>query len=73
MIEDTTSENEQAPKRQGFASMSRERLAEIASKGGKSAHAKGTAHQWTSEQAKVAGRKGGTVSQSRRGRAAATG
>ena len=32
---------------------------EIASKGGKAAHAKGTAHEWTSEEAREAGRKGG--------------
>jgi general stress protein YciG len=35
---------------------------EIASKGGKAAHKKGTAHQFTSESAKIAGRKGGKVS-----------
>jgi general stress protein YciG len=39
---------------------------EIASKAGKAAHAKGTAHQWTSEEARAAGRKGGLkVSQDR--------
>jgi len=32
---------------------------EIASKGGRAAHQKGTAHQWTSEEARAAGRKGG--------------
>jgi uncharacterized protein len=32
---------------------------EIASKGGKAAHAKGTAHEWTKEEAREAGRKGG--------------
>lgn len=45
--------------RQGFASMKPEEQRKIASKGGKAAHAKGTAHEWTSEEAKVAGRKGG--------------
>lgn len=34
----------------------------IASLGGKAAHAKGTAHEWTAETAKVAGRKGGLAS-----------
>jgi general stress protein YciG len=34
----------------------------IASKGGKTAHEKGTAHQWTVEEARVAGRKGGAAS-----------
>lgn len=43
----------------GFASMDRERQKEIASKGGKAAHAKGTAHEWTPDEARVAGRKGG--------------
>lgn len=33
----------------------------ISSKGGKAAHAKGTAHEWTSEEAQEAGRKGGAV------------
>jgi len=34
----------------------------IASKGGKAAHAKGTAHEWTSDEARQAGRKGGQMS-----------
>lgn len=45
--------------RRGFASMSPEKLREITSKGGKAAHAKGTAHKFTSEEAREAGRKGG--------------
>jgi uncharacterized protein len=50
----------------GFASMDRERQREIASKGGRAAHAKGTAHEWTADEARVAGRKGGeTVSRDR--------
>lgn len=32
---------------------------QVASKGGRAAHAKGTAHEWTTEQARLAGRKGG--------------
>lgn len=52
----------------GFASMSIEKRREIASKGGKAAHAKGTAHQWTPEEAVVAGKKGGTISRGGRGR-----
>ena len=44
----------------GFASMSPEKKREIASKGGKAAHAMGTAHKWTSEEAQAAGRKGGS-------------
>jgi general stress protein YciG len=43
----------------GFASMERGRRREIASKGGKAAHQKGTAHEWSSEQARDAGRLGG--------------
>src|SRR5438093_12237486 len=43
----------------GFASMDRVKQREIASKGGKAAHAKGTAHEWTSEEAREAGRNGG--------------
>lgn len=46
----------------GFASMSPEKQREIASKGGKAAHQKGTAHQFTSEEARAAGRKGGQAS-----------
>ena len=50
----------------GFASMSPERQREIASKGGRAAHEKGTAHEWTPEEARRAGRKGGeTVSRDR--------
>jgi general stress protein YciG len=50
----------------GFASMDRQKQREIASKGGKAAHAKGTAHEWTSEEAREAGRKGGMSSHHRR-------
>ena len=52
--------------RRGFASMDASRQREIASKGGRAAHAKGTAHEWSSDEARVAGRKGGeTVSRDR--------
>jgi general stress protein YciG len=50
----------------GFASMDRAKQREIASKGGKAAHQKGTAHEWTSEEARDAGRKGGIASHRRR-------
>ena len=43
----------------GFASMDKNKQRIIASKGGKTAHRKGTAHKWTSEEARAAGRKGG--------------
>jgi len=48
--------------------MSREKQREIASKGGRAAHEKGTAHEWTADEARNAGRKGGQVSRGGRGR-----
>ncbi len=48
----------------GFASMSREDVSRIASKGGRAAHRSGNAHQFTSEEAREAGRKGGRATQS---------
>ncbi len=48
-----------AKAKRGFASLTPERQRAIASKGGRAAHAKGTAHEWTREQAREAGRKGG--------------
>jgi general stress protein YciG len=46
--------------------MERIKQREIASKGGKAAHQKGTAHEWTSEEAREAGRKGGMASHRRK-------
>ena len=54
--------------KRGFGSMTKEKQREIASKGGRAAHRKGTAHEWTSEEARSAGRKGGLISQGGRGR-----
>lgn len=52
--------------KRGFASMDEEKQREIASKGGKAAHEKGTAHEFSSEEAKQGGQKGGeAVSQDR--------
>ena len=48
--------------------MSPEKQREIASKGGRAAHAKGTAHEWSSNEARDAGRKGGMVSRGGRGK-----
>ncbi len=48
--------------------MSPEKQREIASKGGRAAHEKGTAHEWSAEEARSAGRKGGQVSRGGRGR-----
>jgi general stress protein YciG len=45
--------------KRGFASMDPARQREIASEGGKAAHEKGTAHEFTSEEARRAGTKGG--------------
>jgi uncharacterized protein len=45
--------------RRGFASMDASKQREIASKGGRAAHAKGTAHEFTTDEARIAGRKGG--------------
>jgi uncharacterized protein len=59
--------------RRGFASMSPEKQREIASKGGRAAHEKGTAHEWTADEARNAGRKGGQVSRGGRGRLVVTG
>lgn len=68
---DTTAEVETPtkPRRpRGFAAMDRSRVSEIASKGGKAAHAAGTAHQFTSDEARAAGHKGGVAPHVRRGR-----
>jgi general stress protein YciG len=54
----------------GFASMDSTRQREIASKGGRAAHKKGAAHQWTREEAQAAGRKGG-LARHRKSQAAA--
>ncbi|MGE3844210.1 MAG: KGG domain-containing protein [Vicinamibacterales bacterium] len=50
----------------GFASMDPEKQRAIARKGGRAAHEKGTAHEWTTEEARKAGRKGGLMSHQRR-------
>lgn len=51
--------NQSTKGRQGFASMSEEKKKQIASKGGRAAHQQGTAHEWDSEEARAAGKKGG--------------
>jgi Stress-induced bacterial acidophilic repeat motif. len=43
----------------GFASLDADRLREVARNGGRAAHARGSAHQFTKEEAQAAGRKGG--------------
>lgn len=51
--------------KRGFGSMDPDKQRALASAGGKAAHAKGTAHQWTTEEAIAAGRKGGQKSRER--------
>src|SRR5260221_1312057 len=58
----TTQNDSDRPKsNRGFASMDMGKQREIASKGGKAAHAQGRAHEFTPDEARVAGRKGGEV------------
>lgn len=50
----------------GFASLDKAKVRAIASKGGKAAHRKGVAHQWDSDEARAAGRRGGMKAAQRR-------
>jgi hypothetical protein len=59
--------------KRGFASLSRDRLREIAQQGGQAAHRKGTAHEFTVEEARAAGRKGGSAISQNRAHMAAIG
>jgi general stress protein YciG len=52
-------QNNQGNSQRGFAAMDEQKQREIASKGGKAAHEKGTAHEFDSEEARAAGQKGG--------------
>ena len=58
--------SEHVRSRRGFAAMSPEKQREIASKGGRVAHQKGAAHQWTADEAREAGRKGGSARHGRK-------
>lgn len=62
-VADTVVNEAPVKRKGGFAAISPERRREIASMGGKAAHASGTAHQWTPDEAAEAGRKGGLVRQ----------
>jgi uncharacterized protein len=62
------SETPRPKSRRGFASMDPKKVAEIASKGGKAAHEAGTAHRFTADEAKSAGKKGGLAPHRSRGR-----
>lgn len=62
MADNRNQENQQDTGRRsnrGFASMDPQRQREIASEGGRAAHRQGVAHEWSSEEAREAGRKGG--------------
>ena len=61
-------DSEHVRSRRGFAAMSPEKQREIASKGGRVAHEKGAAHQWTADEAREAGRKGGSARHGRKHR-----
>jgi general stress protein YciG len=50
----------------GFAAIDRARVQEIARLGGKAAHAAGTAHEFSSDEARIAGRKGGQATHAKR-------
>lgn len=52
--------------RRGFAAMDPKLVSEIASKGGRAAHAAGTAHEFSRDEAREAGRKGGLAPHTRR-------
>jgi uncharacterized protein len=56
---DMHTETNLGTKNRGFASMDTHRQREIARKGGRAAHEKGKAHEFTSDEARAAGRKGG--------------
>lgn len=60
MSDETSNDNRRSSTR-GFAAMSPEKQREIASEGGRAAHQQGVAHEWNSEEARLAGRKGGQI------------
>jgi len=55
----TQDQTERTKSNRGFAAMDASKQREIASKGGKAAHAQGRAHEFSADEARVAGRKGG--------------
>ena len=64
----TGTEQPRRKQRRGFAAMDPAKQREIASKGGKASHEQGTGHEWDSEAAREAGRKGGQASRGGRGK-----
>ena len=65
---ETTTVTAQPKRRRGFAAMDQAKVREIAKLGGAAVHAKGTAHRFTKEEARSAGRKGGSAPHRVRGR-----
>jgi general stress protein YciG len=61
-----TSSEDKPRKRRGFAAMDPKLVSELATRGGKAAHRAGTAHEFTSEEARIAGRKGGLATHAKR-------
>jgi general stress protein YciG len=57
---------ERQRKPRGFAAMDPKLVSELATRGGKAAHRAGTAHEFTSEEARVAGRKGALATHAKR-------
>ena len=66
-------EEKKTPARRGFAAMDESRQKSIASAGGRAAHEKGTAHEFSREEARAAGRKGGEAVSENRAHMAAIG
>lgn len=64
------SADRKATTRRGFAGMDPAKQRQIASEGGKAAHASGNAHQFNSAEAREAGRKGGLAGRRASGPAA---
>ena len=65
-VEASTPAAEKPRKSRGFAAMDPKLVSELAKRGGKAAHRAGTAHQFTSDEARVAGRKGGMATHAKR-------
>jgi general stress protein YciG len=62
----TTTEEPKPKRRRGFAAMDPRLVSELATRGGRAAHRAGTAHEFTSEEARIAGRKGGMATHAKR-------
>jgi general stress protein YciG len=60
------STEEKPRRRRGFAAMDPKLVSELATRGGKAAHRAGTAHEFSSEEARIAGRKGGMATHAKR-------